>query len=68
MIIRNCHNNASERHNLNNPRQTKCSLGIDNQTDNSVSERRDFIYMPITDNHLIINTNTFLKFLVVLFC
>ncbi len=40
MIIRDCRNNASERHNLNNPRQTKYSLGVDGQSENGVSERR----------------------------
>ena len=37
MIVHNCHNIASERHNPNNPGQTECRLGIGNQTDNSVS-------------------------------
>ena len=42
MIIRICHKRASERLNLNNPRQTECSLGIDSQSHPCVSERRDF--------------------------
>ena len=64
MIIRNYNNNASERHNLNlpaiaglrlrgaNPTQAKRSVGHENQLYNSVSERRDFINMQITDNHI----------------
>lgn len=51
MIICIWHNNASEMHNLNNPRQTECSLGIDYQLRNGVSERRDFLQMPIVKNH-----------------
>lgn len=51
MIIRIWHDNASEMHNLNNPRQTECSLGIDYQLRNGVSERRDILQMPIVNNH-----------------
>ncbi len=50
MIVRIWHDNASEMHNLNNPRQTKCSLGIDNQLRNGVSERRDILQMLIVKN------------------
>ena len=51
MIVRNWHDNASEMHNPNNPRQTECSLGIANQLRNGVSERRDILQMPIVNNH-----------------
>lgn len=51
MNIRIWHDNASEMHNLNNPRQTECSLRIDNQLRNSVSERLDILQMPIVNNH-----------------
>lgn len=51
MNIRIWHNNALEMHNLNNPRQTECSLGIDYQLRNGVSERRDILQMPIVNNH-----------------
>ncbi len=46
-IIRNYHNHASERHNLNNPIQAKRGVGHENQSYNSVSERRDFRKMQI---------------------
>ena len=51
MIIRIYHKEASKRLNLNNPRQTKCSLGSDNQTYPCVSKRRDFKFVPFADNH-----------------
>ena len=38
-----CRRNASKRHHLNNPRQTKCSLGIRVLSLVSVSERRHHI-------------------------
>lgn len=59
MTIWNCHNNAAERHNLNNPRQTNCSLEVGNQPDNSVSERRDFLYMPKANNKANNNINDY---------
>ena len=58
MIIRNYHNQASKRLNLNNPRQTKCSLGIVNQTLPCVSQRRNFKNMQIADNHKVTSINT----------
>ena len=42
-IALDCHRNASKRHHLNNPRQTKCSLGIRILSLVSVSERRHHI-------------------------
>ncbi len=53
MIIRNYQEKASEKLNLNNPRQTKCSLGGDKQYGNCVSERRDLRHMPYADNHKV---------------
>ena len=42
-IALDCRRNASKRHHLNNPRQTKCSLGIRVLSLVSVSERRHHI-------------------------
>lgn len=53
MIIRNYQGIASEKLNLNNPRQTKCSLGGDKQYDNSVSKRRDLRLVQNADNHKV---------------
>ena len=52
MIICNYHKEASEKLNLNNPRQTKCSLGVDSQTRNCVSKRRDIGDMTNANNHI----------------
>ena len=41
--LSHCRRNASKRHHLNNPRQTKCSLGIRVLSLVSVSERRHHI-------------------------
>ena len=53
MIIRNYQEKASEKLNLNNPRQTKCSLGGDKQYDKSVSKRRDLRLVQNADNHKV---------------
>ncbi len=42
-IALDCRHNASKRHHLNNPRQTKCSLGIRVLSLVSVSKRRHHI-------------------------
>ena len=51
MIIRSCHQKASERLNFNNTVQAKRSAVVENLRTTSVSERRDIVHMPIADNY-----------------
>ena len=53
MVVRIRHKEASERLDFNNPRQTECCLGAENQSIPCVSKRRDFKHAPIAGIHKI---------------